>query len=164
MKFMCILSRLTGISTPIFGISWDPPETEIETAKRVLTFLEDRRVLYEPSELEVPSHCVASVLEIRRLLTGELAKLQGPNDLADSLRAMRAACRKFIGVSQRLDGVYGWDPHGYNPGHFATWQFDSALGEMRGVFGVHIAQLAARYGLDIEDQLAAILPTEDADA
>lgn len=76
---------------------------------------------------------------------------------------MRAACRKFIRVAQQLDGVYGWSPHYYNTGHFATWRFDGALGKLRGVFGVHIAQPAAQYGLDVEDQLAAILPEEDAD-
>ncbi len=35
-------------------------------------FLEDRRVLYAPDSLEVPSHCVESVLEIRRFLSAEL--------------------------------------------------------------------------------------------
>jgi hypothetical protein len=36
--------------------------------------------------------------------------------------------------------------------------FNGALGEMRGVFGIHIAKLAAQYGLDVEDDLASILP------
>jgi hypothetical protein len=36
--------------------------------------------------------------------------------------------------------------------------FNGALGELCGVFGVHLAQLAAQYGLDIEDDLASILP------
>jgi hypothetical protein len=29
---------------------------------------------------------------------------------------------------------------------------------MRGVFGIHVAQVAAKYGLDVEDDLAASLP------
>ena len=38
---------------------------------------------------------------------------------------------------------------------------ESTLGELRGVFGVHLAQLAAAYGLDIEDDLASTLPASD---
>jgi hypothetical protein len=29
------------------------------------------------------------------------------------------------------------------------------------VFGIHIGQLAVKYGVDIEDELASILPIED---
>ena len=53
MKFSKIASRLTGISTPFGGASWQPAEMEIATARRVVAFLEDRRVLYEPGEMEV---------------------------------------------------------------------------------------------------------------
>jgi hypothetical protein len=36
--------------------------------------------------------------------------------------------------------------------------FYDALGELRAVFGVHVAQLSAKFGIDIEDDLATILP------
>jgi len=44
MKFSEIANRLTGISTPFGGASWQPAEMEIAAARRVITFLEDRRV------------------------------------------------------------------------------------------------------------------------
>jgi hypothetical protein len=43
-------------------------------------------------------------------------------------------------------------------------QLNQAIGELRGVVGVHVAQLAVRYGLDVEDELAQILPTADDEA
>jgi len=49
-----IAKRLTGISTPFGGVSWVAPEAEVAVARRVIRFLEDRRVLYNPSELEQP--------------------------------------------------------------------------------------------------------------
>lgn len=156
MQFREVVSRVTGLSVPVFGVQWNPPEAECLVARRVLAFLEDRRVLYVASEMEVPHHCVESVLRIREFLTGELGKLDGEQELAQSLRAMRAACRKF------LDTVDADDQRiiqfGAHQGHFASWVFNGAVGEMRGVFGIHVARLAASHGLDVEDELAAILP------
>lgn len=163
VKFKQVLSRLTGISTPVFGVSWDPSEPAVAAARRLLTYLEDRRVLYVPSELEVPHHCVSSVLEIRRFLTDLLGAEDYGAEFTDAVRAMRAACRKFLRVADELEGTHGWFGDRFNPGHFATWRFDIALGEMRGVFGIHVAQIVAKYGLDIEDELATILPGEDGD-
>ena len=95
MKFSEIANRLTGISTPLGGVSWQATELEVSAARRVVSFLEDRRVLYAPDEMEVPSHCLHSVMDIRRFLTGELGRLDAGSEFAASLRAMRAACRNF---------------------------------------------------------------------
>jgi len=38
----------------------------------------------------------------------------------------------------------------------ASWTFYSALGEMRGTFGVHLARVATQFKLDVEDKLASI--------
>lgn len=158
MKFKEIAKRVTGFSTPIFGVSWTPSESERAVAKRILAELEDRRVLYNPSEMEIPDHCVMSVVEIRRMLSNEIGTLDEESPLADSLRAMRAACRKFLDTTQSDDRIVRYGSH---HGHFASWYFNGAVGELRGVFGVHLAQIAAQYGLDIEDDLAAILPAEE---
>jgi hypothetical protein len=158
MKFSEIANRLTGISTPLGGVSWQPTDLEVSAARRVIAFLEDRRVLYAPDSLEVPEHCVHSVLEIRRFLSNELGKLETGSEFAASLRAMRAACRKFldrVGTDGREVILYA--DH-YN--NWASWTFYSALGEVRGTFGIHLAKIAAEFKLDIEDRLAEILPAE----
>ena len=82
MTFKEIVNRLTGISCPIFGVSWNPPEADISRAGRIITFLEDRRVLYNASEMEVPHHCVHSIIDIRGLLTDELGSLDANSELA----------------------------------------------------------------------------------
>lgn len=159
MKFTEIANRLTGISSPLLGVSWQPTELEVSAARRVVAFLEDRRVLYSPDALEIPSHCVQSVMEIRRVLTAEIGKLDGGSEFTASLRAMRAACRKFlerVGEDGREVILYA-----NQQGHRASWTFYSAIGEMRGTFGVHLARLATQFRLDVEDKLASILPAED---
>jgi hypothetical protein len=169
MKFREVAGRLTGLSSPVFGVSWTPPEAEVTAARRVLAFLEDRRVLYDPTQVEIPEHCVASIHEIRQVLTIELGKMDHGN-LAQDLRALRVACRKFL---ERIQQLEQFDQHGLSRpignvgpyissmGSLPAWVFCDALGELRGVFGVHIAQIAARNGLDVEDQLATILPGKD---
>ena len=160
MKFEEITKRLTGISCPVFGISWNPPEAECSKAKRAITFLEDRRVLYTPSEIEIPDHCVQSVIRIREFLTNELSSLNLKSEITVSFRAMRSACRKFLNTVQvESDGRIVRFAN--SPGHYASWEFNQALGEMRGIFGVHVARIAALYGLDVEDDLAKILPYSD---
>ena len=158
LKFSEIVKKVTGFSTPIFGVSWNPPESERSVAKRIIAQLEDRRVLYNPSEMEVPDHCVMSVIDMRRMLSQELGTLDENSALAMSLRAMRAACRKFLDSVQSDDRIVRYGAH---LGHFASWEFNGAVGELRGVFGVYLAQIAAQYGLDIEDELASILPAAE---
>lgn len=129
-------------------------------------FLEDRRVLYDPHEVEMAEHCVESVLSIRGYLTDVLTRGHIDSTLVDSLRAMRTACRTFLrrlrvnpeahiiemARNYRHDNPYS---NGMN-----DWMLNQAIGELRGVFGVHIALLAGRYGIDVEDDLASILPAE----
>lgn len=157
MKFREVASRLTGISVPIFGLQWNPPEAECVAARRVLAFLEDRRVLYVPSEMELPEHCVESVLHIREFLTTELGKLDTQSELAQSLRALRSACRRFLSTVEADDRRI--ITFGAHHGHYASWVFNGAVGELRGVFGIHIARISASHGVDVEDQLAQILPS-----
>src|SRR5712672_2554070 len=151
VKFSEIANRQTGISTPLVGVSWQPSDLEVSAARRVIAFLEDRRILSTPDSVKVPSHCVTSVLEIRRFLSAELGKLETGSEFAASLRAMRAASRKFlksVATNSREVILDAADHHS----HSATWAFYSALGEMRETFGVHLARIAAEFSLDIEDR------------
>ena len=152
LLFQEIASKITGFSTPVFGMQWTPPSKEREIAKSVVTFLEDRRVLYNPTELELPHHCISSVIEIRHFLTTKMNDLDQNGELAKNLKTMRAACRKFLDSAQRLDVQH------FSHGSYQSWVFYSSLGEMRGLFGMCLSQILLSYGLDIEKDLASILP------
>ena len=157
MSYKEVLKRITGFSTPVFGISWKPPKPEVVTARRVLAFLEDRRVLYNPYHLEVAEQCVQSVLEIRRFLTDVVGELEADSKLGEHLRAIRAACRAFL--DENSTGSHrvlrpSW------AGPFES-SFFTALGELRSAIGVHIAAIAVMHGLDVEANLASVLPPEN---
>lgn len=155
LTYQEIKSRLTGFSTPFFGLSWQPDEAEVRIAKRVITQLEDRRVLYSAYELEVPSHCISSVIEIRRILTDEIGRLSQDSQLYQDIQLLRAACRKF------LDSIHPIERDIDNYQSFTTvsgWIFLTALGELRGVFGIGIAKIAASYRINIIGDLTKIIP------
>ena len=145
--------RLTGVSTPFGGASWETvPDIEGEVLGRLVTFLEDRRVLYNPSEAELPSHCVESVLVIRAFVIDAAGRLHRDSDLATNLRRMAGACRRFLDrVGPRRRGL----PPDWG---FSSWEFNQALGELRGQIGFYLDELVQRHGLHIEPPLDSILP------
>lgn len=155
MKFKELLSRLTGISCPAFGISWDPIESDREIARRIIIFLESRRVLYEEFEFESVCPCITSATEIKNYLTTELQQLTDNPELHNYIRAMRNACNKFLSKCPDNDKFRCRACHS---GTRDNWIFTTAVGELRGVFGVMVGQIAKAYGLDVEDDLARIIP------
>lgn len=98
MTFKEVASRITGISIPVFGVSWNPPKLEKQIAEKIITYLEDRRVLYNPYELESPKRCVESINQIRSFLTEQLYDVDRGSELSLILQAMRDACRKCLDV------------------------------------------------------------------
>ena len=153
VNFAKIAKAITGISTPFFGVSWNPPVSDQEVARKLLIFLEDRRALYDPVETDRPEWVFDSIQEIRKYLTGVLDKNENSEPFFQQIiRDMRAACRKYqsiMGGSRfiggRFSNIYGM-----------------ALGEFRALFGIYLARLVVGYGLDVEEQLSAIFPITDA--
>jgi len=154
IPFSDIAHRITGISTPVFGVSWNPPEDRRQIVRRLVAFLEDRRALYADFHMEYGSWVEKSVLEMRAELTDVLKTCSDDDMLAGPIRAMRAACRKFLDEM----GHPGRPPRMLYPHEAAMWQ---ALGEMRAIFGLHLARLCSAYGVDVEPELASIFPTAD---
>ena len=149
--------RLTGISTPFGGVSWEASESDRTHAQRLLAYLEDRRVLYDPTEVEVPHHCISSILQIRSELTETRKRLKPGSPLDQSVRAMQVACRAFLAWSRESDKLDAFQAGAWN---LPRWVFDQSLGELRATFGICIAQIAVQHHLDVEEPLAKILPAD----
>lgn len=150
-----LLGSLTGISTPLVGVSWNPPPSECEIVRKLVTFLEDKRSICGPYDFwSGPrfEYFVTAVLAIRNELTKAIQALPEDSRAIHSLRAMRGTCRKFLTdpmVSSR-DALYG-----------ARQNEAAVLGEFRGAFGVHLSELCSAFDLEIEEQFVVILPAPD---
>jgi hypothetical protein len=156
VPFVEIGRRITGISTPVFGLSWNPPEDRRRIVRGLVAFLEDRRALYADFHMEYSPWVEKSVLEMRSVLTKTLKSCPEDGELTGPIRGMRSACRKFL---DRMAYPGSLRMNMY-PHEALMWE---ALGELRGMFGLHLARLCAEYGVDVEPELAAIFPDSDAD-
>jgi len=153
IKFKQIAKSLTGISTPIFGVSWSPPKSDQEIVRKLIAFFEDRRALYNPFNIETPIFVDLSILEIRKKLTEILENIDESSDIVPHLRALRAAARKYMDEREHRRHHRMYLPR-------EEFSF-AALGELRAIFGIHLAQLAVKYGIDVEEDLASIFPEKD---
>lgn len=141
----------------MFGVSWNPPEHERNIARRIIIFLEAKRVLFCPYEYETINPVINSVVDIKDSLTSELSYINEMSVLQKYVRSMRNACNKLLSTCPDDDN---FRYYANRSGNINNWIFISAIGEMRGVFGIMIGQIASSYGLDIEEDLAQIIPIE----
>jgi hypothetical protein len=147
--------KITGVSTPLGGVQWsDPGPSDGDIARRFIVFLEDRRVLYGAYVLEVPSQVHHSIHEIRAECTRSLQLLGSKAFGTAPIRNIRAACRQFQTNEQEDFHLIAGDlgRHGIGGGFFV------ALGTFRATVGQQVALLAAYYDIDVEGDLASVLP------
>jgi hypothetical protein len=150
MEYKKILKNITGISTPVFGIQWNPPVVESDVARELIAFLEDRRVLYTPEEREGASYCRQSVEQIRQVLTDKMPHLRN-GEVKKLFRALRTQCRRFcdeIGAPTF--------PQLARPVQESILKRE--LENLRQVAGKVVGALSVSYGIDVEDELASIIP------
>ena len=151
MHFKEILASVTGVSTPIFGIQWKPITAEITIAKDILRDLEDKRVLYRPHDLEDSSHCRSSVENIRAILTSALKQVGANGNMGKQLSKMRRACRDFC-------DIVGSPLFNSAAPPIQKSLLSRELSRLRNTIGSAIAAISISYGLDVEDDLASIIP------
>lgn len=167
MDFREIVNRLNGISTPVFGLSWNPATLDVDVARRVISHMESRRVLFASDRVEVPEMCLRSVVEIRQLLSEIIGEDGVSTHLEGSLRIMRRSAVRFLtridaveyslGPDARVRMMSGDPRWGYEMPQ-EQLKFRDALAEFRAGVGYQLAVIAAAHGLEIDDMLTAELP------
>ena len=155
MHFKEILAGVTGVSVPIFGIQWKPVTTQVTTARTVLRTLEDKRVLYRPHEMEGAHYCLRSVEDMRHTLTGALQQVDPQTPLGKQFAKIRRACREFCDII----GSPAFD-RAAHPMQKSLLSRERV--KLRKTVGGAVAAIAIAYGLDVEDDLASIIPFNNA--
>jgi hypothetical protein len=151
IKFLELARHITGISVPVFGVSWNPPASEREVVRQVFVFLEDRRALYHHHWVEVEHEVVDSVQLARTEITRALQQLPEGSKAVPFLRAMRSAIREYL------------DSTGPRGASSRPFPYVEELGRLRAIIGMNIAYLAVQYGIDIQGELGRLVPPDPQD-
>ena len=95
--------RLNGISVPFGGISWDKDVSEKDRIKHLFFYLESKRILTNPIEMEIANQCVEAVLEIKNMLISITQDVEFSNENIELLRQMINACNKYLDDLNKLE-------------------------------------------------------------
>ena len=142
-KFTEGIRRITGISTPVGGISWTPSMSERKTIYNFWQTLADRRILYE-SKCKVPcEQMVTSVEAIRNMITSTLKELSPESSIRSLLEEMRTACHEF---QMYLEEVF--QSKSDEEKVACGSEFNESISELREVFRKNIGKLDESFDLN----------------
>ncbi|MGH2920681.1 MAG: DUF6650 family protein [Gaiellaceae bacterium] len=166
-RLLAPLRRVSGVNTPVGGLSWRPSPSERDELRKLVVFLEDRRALFDPYNIEATALVEHSVQEIRAELTKVLQTIGETSRAGGPLRTMRTTCQRYLSRASAFRDEPPWHHRSrfYDGPRFdeADDDFIMALGELRGVFGVCLGQIASIYEIEVHGQLAGLLPAADED-
>ena len=157
MKLQSIFKRITGFSSPLFGLSWNVKESEEQQARRIISFLEDKRILYVPIEWDKrnPKKSVRSVLNVRDFITKEIGKQESSDFLVDALREIRLACRDFLIIIDTYKPKILVASH--PSAHSGAFKFEKALLLLRAAISVQIFNICDKYGIQHSGELESMV-------
>ena len=136
--------ELNGFSTSLGGISWNKTTSSKEMFSHLLFFLESKRILVNPIELEFKDWCIESVLEIKQQLVNITQEMELKDFDADMIRNLVDACNTYLDTvtPMNLPGIiYKKD------GRWEELNFDRAMKDFRNSFKLEIAKIEKKYRL-----------------
>ena len=153
---------MNGISTPFFGVSWQPATSDVEAVRGLIHFIEGRRMLYERHACADWPHRAGiarmerSAGEIRVFLSDMLVSGGISEELVDSVKSLRRATLDCLdGLERWLDFHEVWVGRDFDDARSAA-QGDAA-DDLRGTVELFrltvdkiMHQVAAAHGLEFE--------------
>jgi len=139
------------------GIGWEAKEPDKLKVKKLLKFLQDRRVLYHPILWqEEPNITVKSVAEIRKYLVDSvLLETDDDEPLYIVSIELRDACVEFLNISTAMQK----NPSGeieYSQENFRLLR--SGINRLRRRFGDLLPVLSDKYEVDLPDGIDELSP------
>jgi hypothetical protein len=113
------------------------------SAKQLLTFMQQRGVLFVSLHDEYPAHVFDSIKEIRTFLTQLQANLDVESSLTVIVDSINHACRHFMNSTSVGANIE---------------ELSFGLGALRKVIGLNIGELAKTYDLTVSGSLRDAIP------
>lgn len=94
--------RITGLDTPIGGVSWEYTDSEKKGIQQLFDYLETKRLLINPIEMEIKDWCISSAIEIKHEIYEINVKFDFKNDTKSITKTMIDACNTFLDDLQNV--------------------------------------------------------------
>lgn len=137
--------EINGISFPFGGVSWNKCTIAKERFRDLLLFLEGKRILVNPIEMELKYECIESVLDIKARLMSITQDVSFEAKDIDIVRILVYACNEFLDTVKD-DKI----PHLIYKKDNISWidyQFDIAMKNFRAAFREQIGVIENKYTL-----------------
>lgn len=143
--------QVTGVGFAGFSLSWDYVEKNRDVVRRVLTNLEDKRVLMGERHLEDYEHCRLSADKIRQLLNLEIPNVAEGGKVEESFKKMRKSARDFIDAAGVMSANFFADDE----------HFNACLTAFKITVGREVDWLRRAFNIDLEPDFLHSLPEQD---
>lgn len=143
--------KITGIDTPFGGVSWEFTETAKSGIQELFFFLESKRVLVNPIEMEIKSWCEQSAIEIKKKLTELLSQYSFNAETIEAIRHMVNACNTFLDDLNKVSeqGII----YKNSNGDWANANFSIAMKKFRNIFREKISWLSDKYQIEFVKEI-----------
>lgn len=143
--------RITGIDTPFCGVSWEYTDTEKRGIQELFYYLESKRILVNPIEMEFRAWCEQSAIEMKNTLLRMLSKYDFAKPTVQQLRLLIDECNLFLDrmASVQETGIIWKNQNG----DWADSNFSSAMKQFRRAFRDAISALSSAYSLAFEKEI-----------
>ena len=143
--------RITGVSAPIGGISWEFTETKKKGIKDLFLFLESKRILVNPNEMEVKEWSEQSVIEIKNKLVSIATEYEYSQNTMECFKMMIDTCNIFLDNMHQVNisGII----YKNQKGDWIHSGYAAAMKEFRKFFKYNIQRLSEEYQLTFSKEI-----------
>ena len=141
---------INGISVPFGGISWIKSNSPKEAFSYLFLFLESKRILVNPIDMEFKEWCIESVLEIKETLVAITKDIKFKNNEVQIIRELIDACNTYLDTvsPMNLNGII------YKDGdRWEDLSFDKAMKKFRFSFKTQIMKIEQKYKLKFSKEI-----------
>ncbi len=139
--------ELNGLSLPFGGISWNKTTSTKDKFSYLLFYLESKRILINPIEMEKKEWCIESVLEIKQQLISIVADSNLKSRDIDIIRNMIEACNDYLDTVSPLDLSNIIYKSNEKNGEWYDSTFDKSMKQFRKTFRNQIKEIEKRHKL-----------------
>ena len=147
---ICLLCCCSRLEAPC-DIPWEYTETSKNGIQELFYYLETKRILINPVEMELKSWCAQSAIEMKREIASILSKYKFNSDTICWLRAMINACNLFLDSlgSVKSSGII----YKNSSGDWEDANFSRAMRQFRKVFKENILFLSQAYQIPFPNDI-----------